>query len=332
MEKEILSKIRQANKIVITAHKSADGDSVGSSTALYQLCKNLNKEVTICLPDEIPSFLKWVKSTQEIIYFENQPEIVTELMLSCDLLFALDYNEISRTTIKMGQIFDESKAFKIMIDHHTMPGDFVDLKYSFPKASSTCQLIFDIIEKADCMDLLDVNVATSIYLGMMTDTGSFRFPSTNADTHRIASILHNIGIKHYEIHENVMDTNSLDRIKLKSYAFGNKLEVIDNQIAIVSLTNDELNKFNYQKGDTEGFVNEALSIIGIKIAALFTETDSIIKISFRSKGVNNQVNLLSKTYFHGGGHINAAGGRFDGKMEDAIKLFKDKVYEFLDKE
>lgn len=332
IEKQIIDKIKQANQIVITAHKSADGDSVGSSTAIFEICKTLNKNATICLPDDIPGFLKWIPATNDIIYFEENPKQVSDLLLSCDLLFALDYNDSSRISVEMGKVFDESSAYKIMIDHHTFPANFVDLKYSYPEASSTCQLVFDVLEKSGNVELLNNAIATSIYLGIMTDTGSFRFPSTDSDTHRIASILLNQGIRHYEIHENVFDTNSLDRIQLKSYTFGQKLEVIDRQVAIISLTEEELNRFNYQKGDTEGFVNEALSINGIKIAAFFSEKNSIIKISFRSKGINNKVNLLSKKYFHGGGHINAAGGRFDGKLEDAISLFKDKVYEFLDQE
>lgn len=332
MEKQILEKIQQANKIIITAHKSADGDSVGSSTAMYHLCKALNKNAVICLPDEIPGNLKWVQSTDEIIYFENHPDLVKEHLLNCDLLFALDYNDSSRISVEMGQIFNESSAYKIMIDHHTYPADFVDLKYSFPEVSSTCELVYEVIDKAGFSSILNQNIATSIYLGMMTDTGSFRFPATTSRTHQIAAALLDTGIKHYEIHEKVFDVNSLDRIRMKSYTFGNKLEILGNEIAIISLTEEELNRFNYQKGDTEGFVNEVLSIDGIKIAAFFSEKDSIIKISFRSKGTNNQVNLLSKEYFHGGGHINAAGGRFNGQLEDAISLFKEKVYEYLDKE
>lgn len=332
MEKEIFNQILNAGRIVITAHKSADGDSVGSSTALYHICQQLNKEVHICFPDRIPSFLNWVKGTDEIVYFDEEREKVIQLMTTCDLLFALDYNESSRIGNEMGNVFIESKAYKIMIDHHTFPGDFVDIKYSFPKVCSTCQLIYEVLDQSQQNQLLNIDVATSIYLGIMTDTGSFRFPSVTERTHEIAAHLLKAGIQHYRIHEQVYDANTLDRIQLQGYTFSNKLNILNQEIAILSLTQEELQRYHYKKGDTEGFVNIALSIQGIKIAAFFHESDGIIKISFRSKGTNNQVNLLSKAYFNGGGHVNAAGGRFNGNIENAIALFKEKVYEFLDQE
>lgn len=332
MEGTIINKISEAEKIVITAHRSPDGDSVGSSMALYQICKNLGKEAVICFPDEVPSYLKWVNGSENILVFDNEPDKVKELLLSADLLFALDYNGSSRVGPEMGAIFEASKAYKIMVDHHTNPDNFVDLSYSFPKTCSTCQLLYEILENSKRLDLLTLEVANPIYLGIMTDTGSFRFPSLTAKTHLILSTLLGLGVKHYEIHENVSDTNTIERLKMRGFVLNEKLEVINNEIAIVSISKEEASRFNCQKGDTEGLVNEALSIQGMKIAAFFNEGDEYIKISFRSKGTNNKVNLLSQKYFNGGGHINAAGGRFDGNILDAIALFKEKVYEFLDKE
>jgi len=332
MEEEILRRIEQASDITITAHRSPDGDSVGSSLALYHICKKLGKNVTVCFPDEIPYFLMWVKGAKDILIFDNEPEKVREKLLSCDLLFALDYNGSARMGTEMGAIFDASSAFKIMIDHHTHPEQFVDISYSFPEVGSTSQLLFQVLKNADRLDLLTVETGTPIYLGIMTDTGSFRFPSVTAETHRILATLLEIGVKHYEIHDNVYDTNTVDRLKLRGFALSEKLEVINNEVAIISLTKDELNDFHYKKGDTEGLVNVALSVEGMKVAAFFNEADNYIKISFRSKGTRNKVNLLSQNYFNGGGHINAAGGRYEGTMESAITLFKEKVYEFLDKE
>ncbi len=332
MEVTIINKIIEAKKITITAHRSPDGDSVGCSVALYNICKNLGKEAVICFPDEVPLYLRWVKSSEDIIVFEKEPEKVEELLLSADLLFALDYNGSSRMGGEMGALFDASKAYKIMVDHHTNPDDFVDLSYSFPKTCSTCQLIYEILEKSNHLDLLTLEVGTPIYLGIMTDTGSFRFPSLTAKTHDILAKLLELGVKHYEIHENVSDTNTIERLKMRGFVLSEKLEVINDEVAIVSLSKEEASNYNCQKGDTEGLVNEALSIQGMKIAAFFNEVDEYIKISFRSKGTNNKVNLLSQKYFNGGGHINAAGGRFDGNILDAIALFKEKVYEFLDKD
>lgn len=331
MEQQIFDQINLANSIVITAHKSPDGDSVGSSLALYHICKDLGKNVLVCFPDEVPSFLTWVDGAKDILVFERQQELVTECMLNTDLLFALDYNGSGRLGNEMGQVFEDSKAFKIMIDHHTNPSDFVNISYSFPTICSTCELIYQVAENANRLDVITPTVGKAIYLGIMTDTGSFRFPSLTAKTHRILANLLEIGVKHYEVHESVYDTNTTDRLKLRGYALSEKLEVINNEVAIISLTNQEMERYNHQKGDTEGLVNMALSVEGMKIAAFFNEGDEYVKISFRSKGTNNKVNEMSQAYFNGGGHINAAGGRFDGTLADAISKFKSVVYEFLDK-
>lgn len=331
MEKQIIDKIVQSSKIVITAHRSPDGDSVGSSLALYQICKQLGKDVVVCFPDEVPAFLTWLDGAKEIIVFDNEPEKVVAQLQKCDLLFALDYNGSKRLGAEMGDAFNASTAFKIMVDHHTFPDDFVDLAYSFPAVCSTSQLIFEIIENANRLDLLTIDAAKAIYLGIMTDTGSFRFPSVTAKTHLVAAKLLEVGVKHYEIHERVFDVNTQDRIKLRGYILSECLEIVSNEVAYIFMTKEVAEKFHHQRGDTEGLVNEALSIQGMKIAAFFNEADEYIKISFRSKGTDNQVNLLSQTYFNGGGHVNAAGGRFDGDMKDAITLFKEKVHEFLGK-
>jgi phosphoesterase RecJ-like protein len=164
----------------------------------------------------------------------------------------------------------------------------------------------------------------------MTDTGSFRFPSVQVRTHHILASLIENGVKHYEIHENVYDTNTLDRLRLRGYACSEKLEILpENQVAIISLTKVELKRFNYQKGDTEGLVNVALSIQGMRAAVLFTEADDYVKISFRSKGKENPINELASNHFLGGGHANASGGRFDGSLDDAIKLFKQVVSKYI---
>jgi len=333
MEKEIIKKIKEASKIVITAHKSPDGDAIGSTVALYHFCKKLGKEAYVCLPDTIPSFLNWLEGAEIVHYFDKAPETVANLLTSCDLLFSLDYNEINRVGTEMGAFLESSTAYKIMIDHHTFPESYANITYSFPDVCSTCQLIYDVIDKGGEKALIDEKIGTAIYLGIMTDTGSFRFPSVTPHTHEIAMELMKVGVKHYRVHEQVYDSNTVDRIRLRGYALSNKLEIFhDGQIALITLTKEELAKFNYKKGDTEGLVNEALSVIGVKIAAFFSEKEGIIRISFRSKGTNNKVNLLSQQFFNGGGHINAAGGSFNGGMLEAVQLFKKEVYAFLDKD
>ena len=320
---QIAEAIKAAHKIVITAHKSPDGDSIGSSVAMLEFCRSLGKQALICHPDPAPDFLLWLPEARNVLNMEQHGAEITTAFAQADLIFCLDYNEPGRVGDKMQPLLEQAKAQKIMIDHHLHPAEFTDLVLSEPPVCSTCQLIYEVIEGSGNIDLLNAATGTAIYLGIMTDTGSFRFPSVQARTHRIIAQLIDAGVKHYEVHENVYDTNTLDRLRLRGYACSEKLEILEaNKIAVISLTKAELDRFNYQKGDTEGLVNVALSIQGMRAAVLFSEGDGIIKISFRSKGKENPVNELASDHFSGGGHANASGGRFDGKMEDAIALFR----------
>lgn len=327
---EITKSIQAANHIVITSHKSPDGDSIGSSVALYEFCKSLGKEAVICHPDPAPDFLLWLPAASGILNMEQQPGIVRGLMQEADLIFCLDYNETSRVGNEMQVVLENAKAKKILIDHHLNPSDFPDIVLSETSVCSTSQLIYDVIECSGSIELLNPEIGTAIYLGIMTDSGSFRFPSVQVRTHHILAKLIEIGVKHYEVHENVFDTNTVDRLRLRGYACSEKLEILDAiQVAIISLSKEELKRFNHQKGDTEGLVNVALSIQGMRAAVLFTEADGYVKISFRSKGKENPVNMLASDHFQGGGHANASGGRFDGSLENAIKLFKEVVVNYL---
>ena len=327
---QIIEAIQSANNIVITSHKSPDGDSIGSSIAMLDLCGTLGKSAVICHPDPAPDFLLWLPKTEQILNYEsNQEELVKEFE-KADLILCLDYNEPKRIGDEMGELLINSKAKKVLIDHHLNPAEFTDITYSDPTVGSTCELIFRVLEDSKRTDLLTIPMGTAIYLGIMTDTGSFRFPSVHPRTHTILAKLLEVGVKHYEVHQNVFDTNTLDRLKLRGYATSEKLELIhNNKVAIISLTKPELAKFNHTKGDTEGLVNVALSIQGVKAAAFFNEGDGYIKISFRSKGKENAVNVMTSDYFQGGGHANAAGGRFDGTIQEAIELFKKVVGNYI---
>ncbi len=330
IHKQIVNAIQEANNIVITSHKSPDGDSIGSSIAMLEFCKSLGKNAIICHPDPAPDFLMWLQGTNEILSFEKNEKLVQEKIQNADLIFCLDYNETGRLGRDMQPFLDAASAKKIMIDHHLNPSGFADINLSDPTICSTCQIIYDMIEFSENLHLLNDSIGTALYLGIMTDTGSFRFPSVQVRTHHILGSLIENGVKHYEIHENVFDTNTLDRLRLRGYACSEKLEILAaNKVAIISLTKEELKRFNHQKGDTEGLVNVALSIQGMRAAVLFTEADEYVKISFRSKGKENPINELASNYFSGGGHANASGGRFDGSIDDAIKLFKEVVSNYI---
>lgn len=327
---QIVESIRTAENIVITAHKSPDGDSIGSSVAMLEFCKALGKPATICHPDPAPDFLLWLPETENILNMENHEQEISELFAKANLIFCLDYNDPSRVGDKMQVLLENSAADKIMIDHHLHPSDFAAITLSEPQVCSTCQLVYEVIDGSGNIILLNPAIGTAIYLGIMTDTGSFRFPSVQVRTHEILGHLIEIGVKHYEVHENVYDTNTLDRLRLRGYACSEKLEIIEeNKVAIINLSKEELNRFNYQKGDTEGLVNVALSIKGMRAAVLMTEGDGLIKISFRSKGKENPINVLASDHFQGGGHANASGGRFDGSLEDAVKLLKSVLNDYF---
>lgn len=321
--------INNSKNIIITSHKSPDGDSIGSSLALYFFLKNMGIKSTICHPDKMAYFLEWLNGTDSIITLdENQAEVKNEFE-KADLIFCLDYNHPSRIG-KMEELLVKSDAKKIMIDHHQDPDtNFVDILFSDSNNSSTSQLIYEFIEQLQKTDLIDENVGTPMYCGIMTDTGSFRFPSTTARTHQIIASLIEKGTNNSKVHENTFDTNSISKLKLNGYAIAKKLVILPNStVAYISLSQEELKEYNYTKGDTEGLVNVALGINGIKMSVFFKEDSGYVKISFRAKG-DTYVNVLANENFSGGGHVYAAGGKFDGKLDDAIQKFVTVVNNYV---
>ncbi len=328
---KILELVNQAQSIVITSHKSPDGDSIGSSLALFHILKLWGKNVEVVHPDPAPEFLQWVAGQGQIIDFETKAEQAVSLLQTADLIFCLDYNEPSRVGDQMQQYLIASGAAKVMIDHHLHPADFCEVMISETSACSTCELIYKWMEDIQRLDDLDEISGTCIYLGIMTDTGSFRFPSVSASTHEMIAGLIRRGVKHYLVHEAVYDTNTVDRIKLRGFALSEKLVCLsDIQVAYASLSDEELKKYNYQKGDTEGLVNQILGIRGIKMAVLFIEKDGKVKISFRAKG-NYFVNELAKVHFDGGGHAYASGGISSESLEKTIEKFVTFVKDFIPK-
>jgi bifunctional oligoribonuclease and PAP phosphatase NrnA len=325
----IYKAISNAHAIVITAHKSPDGDSIGSSMALFHLLQKWNKNVSVVHPDPAPEFLHWVPNQEVIVDFENQAEKATELLQAADLIFCLDYNEPSRVGKDMQEVLVQSNAVKVMIDHHLHPADFCDFTVSETSACSTCELLFQWLKAIQRENDIDDTIGKCLYLGIMTDTGSFRFPSVSSGTHEIAAFLIEKGVKHFEIHEAVFDTNTIDRIRLKGFALSEKLVLIPGiPVAYASLSEEELNRFNYQKGDTEGLVNQILGIQGIKMAVFFAEKDGKVKISFRSKG-EYVVNQLANDHFEGGGHAYASGGISFVSLDETIAKFVTNVKNYI---
>lgn len=320
--KEIEAAIQTANHIVITAHKSADGDSVGSSLGLLHFIEKLGKKAVICHPDKAPDFLYWLDTTA-IVLMEENPEEVTAQMKKADLIFCLDYNAVNRVGPDMQVLLEAATCKKIIIDHHLNPEDFSTLTVSEITASSTAQLIVDLIEQSGHLALLDEKIGTPLYLGILTDTGGFKFNSVKPQTHEVLAKLLAAGVEHHLVHEKLNDTNTESRLRLQGYAMSEKLEILYNHhVAIIALSKEELAKYHYKKGDTDGLANLALSIKGMKAAIVFTERDGIMKISFRSKGAENPVNILAREHFNGGGHANAAGGMSDLTVGETLEKLK----------
>ena len=322
----IVSEILNASNIVITAHKSPDGDSVGSSLGLYHFIHKLGKQALICHPDPAPEFLSWIEDFHSILTIKTDPEKVQTAFQKADLIFCLDYNATDRVGEDMQKLLEEASCKKIMIDHHLNPQDFAFITVSETEVCSTSQLICELIEQSGNGNLLDSQIGTPLYLGILTDTGSFRFPSVQPRTHEILAKLLAAGVKHYLIHEHLNDNNTVGRLRIQGYAMCEKLEVLEaNHVAIVSLNEKELNKFDYQKGDTDGIVNLALSIKGLKAAVFLSEKDGLIKMSFRSKGKENPVNGLAADHFNGGGHANASGGASELSMDETLHKLKSLI-------
>ena len=317
--------IQHSNNIVIISHKSPDGDSLGSSLALFRFFKKLDFNVVVCHPDKAPYFYQWLTDLDQILIYDDNSDRVSQEISNADLIFCLDFNAYDRLGVEFGEVVENSKAKKVLVDHHQNPS--IDSSFSIwdNKRASTSELIFEMMYKSNNLKLLDEQIARYLYLGIMTDTGSFRFQSVTSRTHEILTELLKTGMNHTQIHENIYDSNTLDRIRLKSYAIVDKLQILENlPIGIITLHQSELRRFNYQKGDTEGLVNMILSIENIKIAAIFIEHDEGVKISFRSKE-DFYVNELAHKYFNGGGHKYASGGFSDKPIENVVEMFKEIV-------
>ncbi|WP_254529474.1 MULTISPECIES: bifunctional oligoribonuclease/PAP phosphatase NrnA [unclassified Sphingobacterium] len=325
---EYLEELSRPKKIIITTHHKPDGDALGSSLGLFHWLKGKGHEVNVVLSSDFPDFLSWMPGFADLIYFPDQPEESQKLFDEAEIIFCLDYSALSRTNI-LEPIIREAKGQKWMIDHHLDPEDFATVEYWDSSAAATAQLVYTFI--ADVYhdkESITAEIASCLYAGIMTDTGSFRFRSTTSAVHHIIANLIDAGAKNWEIHENIYNSSTENRLKFLGYSLLNCLEVIpEYNTALFSLTKDDLLKFNVSTGDTEGLVNYALSIKGIRLAGLFIDRTELIKLSLRSIG-DIPCNEICRKYFNGGGHLNAAGGNSTEKLEDVVAKFKSILPEY----
>jgi phosphoesterase RecJ-like protein len=320
---EALEKLlEKPTKILVVGHKNPDGDAVGSCLGWALFLKTLGHQVEVIMPNDYPDFLRWVPGQEEIVLFSENPVKVEQLVSESELIFTLDFNHFSRVGEEFAEILKESEKSFVMIDHHEQPDDYADICISHPEYGSTAELVFECIYHLNQTDKIDKDMASCLYLGIMTDTGSFKFPSTTARTHEIVAELIHKGAKSSDIQQKTFDSSSYSRLKLLGQAMQNLIYLPEFKTAFIHLSQKELDDNNFQKGDTEGFVNYGLSIKNVVLAAIFKEDkqQNIVKISLRSKG-DFDVNTMAKSHFHGGGHVNAAGGRSDLPLEETIEKF-----------
>lgn len=307
-------------KIIITTHFKPDGDAMGSSLGLYHFLLQSQHTVTVVTPSDYPDFLFWMPGNDKVVNFQLNNALAEQLFLEADLVFCLDFNTPERVE-GLKPFLLETKAIKILIDHHPDPAKFCDYQFSFPQSAATGELVFYLFHALKQQNLINQPIAECLYTGIMTDTGSFRFPSMTGSLHRVIADLMDAGARKSMIHEKIYDDFTESRTRLLGYCLNDKLVILSQfQVAYIALSEKELNKFHYKTGDTEGIVNYGLGIKGIKMAVLFTEKQGLIKISFRSRD-QVAVNRLAEQHFSGGGHKNAAGGKSLLSLTETVDKF-----------
>lgn len=316
-------------EVVIIPHSKPDADALGSSLAFAAFLQKMGLKTQVISPTDYPRFLNWMPGQKDIIHHrEDNRERVAQLIKNAGLICCLDYSQLSRID-ELEKPVRASKSPKMLIDHHIGKEDFADFEVYDTSAAATCELVFEFIQRLGKMDLLNKSMGECLYAGIMTDTGSFKHSNVTAKVHRITASLLDLGVNAAQIHHQVYDCNSEERIKFLGFALNEKLTILhEYKAAYFAISEEDLNAFNSQTGDTEGVVNYALSIEGISLAAMFTERDGDVRMSFRSFG-SFSVADLAKNHFNGGGHKNAAGGKIaNAKVEEVVEKFLSVLPEY----
>ena len=315
-------------RAIITMHQKPDGDAMGSALGLFHFMVAMGHEVTVISPTNWAGFLDWMPGVDKVVDFEANKEKALALIKDTNMIFCLDFNVLHRTK-HMEQPLLQATCTKILIDHHEQPQtDAFSFGVSNTAKSSTCEMVYDFIVGSGHADKLDLPTAECLYTGLMTDTGSFRFPATTASVHRMVAALKDLGLKHTIIHDHIYDNFLENRLRFIGYALVNRLEVMyEYNTALMYITRADLQRYNIKTGDTEGLVNYLLTIQGIKFGALVIDRDGERKWSFRSKG-GFDVNTFARKHFNGGGHFNAAGGGSYDNLETNVNRFKEVIKEY----
>lgn len=306
-------------RIVITCHKSPDGDAIGSSLGLCLALEKMGKNVTVIIPDQLPQSLEFTTEGIDYVTFTFNEKRAGNIIRNTQLVLCLDYNNIDRVD-KMSPLLKESKAPKVLIDHHLNPAQDFALMFSFPELSSTCEVVYRILSEASWLQYMDRRVASLLFVGMMTDTGNLAWSSSYPEVYEIMAQLMRYGIDKPYLYKQAMDTVPLNSLRLHSYALLNKMTIIDDSIALITLDHNDLETFCYKTGDTERLVNRPLAVKEVYWSTFMREDPECIKISMRSEG-DFAVDTICATYFGGGGHMHAAAGEFKGTLDEAVEIF-----------
>lgn len=324
----VKSLLQQPQQIVIIPHKNPDGDAIGSCLGLAHFLNEIGQKATVIAPNDYPKFLKWIPGNEHILNFERENTQAKNALKKATLIFTLDFNHLSRTG-QMESYLTEADADFIMIDHHQQPDTYARVTYSDVSMSSTCEMVYNFIAAFGGVSKINAEIATCLYTGIMTDTGSFKYRSTTSQTHRVIAELIDKGADNMLIHQRIYDTNSPSRLHLLGAALNNLVILEAHRTAYITLSQEELDQHLFSKGDTEGFVNYGLTLEGIIFAVIFIENkeEGIIKISFRSIG-DFSVNEFARKHFNGGGHTNAAGGRSEISLSETTKHFEQLLPQY----
>ena len=322
-------KLEDLKKVVIIGHRNPDGDAIGSTMGLKLYLESMDIDSQVIVPNDFPDFLKWLPRNNEINIYEKDTEHCDQLLDNAEMVFTLDFNDLSRVGDDLHEKLKSLQVDFTLIDHHQQPTNFAKYIFTDDQKCSTCELVYDLIKYYEDTGRITASIATNLYVGIMTDTGSFKYASTTADTHRVIADLIDAGAPNNTIHKNTFDVNSINRLQLLGLALSRLEKIVDHQVAYIYLTRKDLEENRFKKGDTEGFVNYALSIKEVEMAAIFIEDikEDYIKLSLRSKN-DFDVNQFARKHFNGGGHINAAGGRCDRPITECIAYFKDSLTQY----
>ena len=314
--------------MVILSHTNPDGDAVGSSIAWAEALRREGHDVVCIVPNKYPYYLDWMTGISDVVIHRTDPDRAAAAVAEADVIFCLDFHSLSRLDQLSEVIAANTSAKRVLIDHHLNPTEPFDIMFSHPESSSTCFLVYKVIEALWGAQSVTPSQAEVLYVGMMTDTGNFSFSQLTPELYQALAVLSATGINSPQIYNNVYNSFTEGRARLFGYAINRKMKMLrKGTVAYMSLTEEEMRRFWFQQGDSEGFVNYPLSIKKMRMSAIFIEHKDFIRVSLRSRGAVD-VNLFASRYFEGGGHHNAAGGKSFVSMEETIARFEAAVEEF----